>query len=66
MDEQNKPAHQASDRRSFLKKAGIIAVAAPVMESLSKEGLLVRSAHAQTAQFDGFGGPNSGPIGENP
>jgi len=38
-------------RRSFLKKAGTIVVAAPVMESLSREGLLVRSAHAQTGPF---------------
>lgn len=54
---------QAKDnRRSFLKKAGTIVVAAPVIESLSREGLLVRSAHAQTLQFDGLGGPMAGPI----
>ncbi len=51
-------------RRRFLKKAGAIAVAVPVMESLSKEGILVRSAHAQTAQFDGLGGPMAGSIFE--
>jgi hypothetical protein len=56
---------QARDsRRRFLKKAGTIVVAAPVIESLSREGLLVRSAHAQTLQFDGLGGPMSGTIGE--
>ena len=54
---------QAKDnRRSFLKKAGTIVVAVPVIESLSREGLLVRSAHAQTLQFDGLGGPMAGPI----
>ena len=51
-------------RRSFLKKAGTIVVAAPVIESMSKEGLLVRSAHAQTSQFSGLGGPMAGPIQE--
>ena len=51
-------------RRRFLKKAGAIAVAVPVMESLSKEGILIRSAHAQTGQFDGLGGPMAGPIFE--
>ncbi|MGE0702640.1 MAG: hypothetical protein AB7P22_01750 [Vicinamibacterales bacterium] len=56
---------QAKDnRRSFLKKAGTIVVATPVIESLSREGLLVRSAHAQTLQFDGLGGPMAGPIFE--
>jgi hypothetical protein len=54
----------SDNRRTFLKKAGTIVVAAPVMESLSREGLLVRSAHAQTMQFDGLGGPNAGPINE--
>ena len=49
-------------RRSFLKKAATIAIAAPVMESISREGLLVRSAHAQTAQFNGFNGPFNGNI----
>jgi hypothetical protein len=50
------------DRRRFLKKAGTIVVAAPVMESLSREGIIVRSAHAQTIQFGDFGGPMAGPI----
>lgn len=49
-------------RRRFLKKAGTIVVAAPVIESLSREGLLVRSAHAQTLEFEGLGGPMAGPI----
>ena len=49
-------------RRAFLKKAGTIVIAAPVMESLSREGLLVRSAHAQTVQIDGLNGPFAGPI----
>jgi len=54
MNTPNKNHRNASDapdarRRSFLKKAGTIVVAAPVMESLSREGLLVRSAHAQSA-----------------
>jgi hypothetical protein len=52
----------AETRRRFLKKAGTIAIAAPVMETLSREGLFVRSAHAQTGVFDGFGGPMDGPI----
>jgi hypothetical protein len=57
---------QAKDnRRGFLKKAGTIVVAAPVIESLSREGLLVRSAHAQTGQFDGLGGPMAGSILED-
>lgn len=47
-------------RRNFLKKAATIAVAAPVMESISREGLLVRSAHAQTIQFNGLNGPFNG------
>jgi hypothetical protein len=56
---------QAKDnRRSFLKKAGTIVVAAPVIESLSREGLIVRSAHAQTLQFGGLGGPMAGSIAE--
>jgi hypothetical protein len=54
------------NRRKFLKKAGTIVVAAPVMESLSRKGILVRTAHAQTVQFVGFGGPMAGPIGELP
>lgn len=49
-------------RRRFLKKAGTVVVAAPVIESMSREGLLVRSAHAQTLEFDGLGGPMAGPI----
>jgi hypothetical protein len=53
----------ADSRRRFLKKAGTIAIAAPVMESISREGLLVRSAHAQTIQFQGLGGPFNGIIG---
>jgi hypothetical protein len=52
------------NRRGFLKKAGTIVVAAPIIESLSREGLLVRSAHAQTAQFSGLGGPMAGQIVE--
>lgn len=52
----------AESRRRFLKKAGTIAIAAPVMETLSREGLLVRSAHAQTGVFSGFGGPMDGEI----
>lgn len=52
MDTSNprRPERPAPDprRRDFLRKAGTIVVAAPVMESLSREGLLVRSAHAQT------------------
>ena len=57
------PTQQAKDnRRSFLKKAGTVVVAAPVMESLSREGMLVRSAHAQSLQFDGLGAPMAGPI----
>lgn len=55
-------AGTADNRRTFLKKAGTIVVAAPLMESLSREGLLVRSAHAQTAQFDGLGGPMAGNV----
>jgi hypothetical protein len=49
-------------RRKFLKKAGTIVVAVPVMESLSREGLIVRSAHAQTIGFGGLGGPMAGSI----
>ena len=49
-------------RRSFLKKAGTIVVAAPVMESLSREGLLVKSAHAQSGPA-GLEAGYSGPIG---
>jgi hypothetical protein len=63
-NEQNKSTDRdaAETRRRFLKKAGTIAIAAPVMETLSREGLLVRSAHAQTGVFDGFGGSMDGPI----
>lgn len=62
-----KPAANAAEgrteaRRRFLKKAGTIALAAPVMESLSREGLLVRSAHAQTIQFVQLNGPFEGSI----
>jgi len=52
---QSERAHEVASsdaegsRRRFLKKAGTIVVAAPVMESLSREGILVRSAHAQSA-----------------
>ena len=53
----------SGSRRSFLKKAGTIVVAAPVMESLSKEGLLVRSAHAQSG-IVGLEGGFSGPVGD--
>jgi hypothetical protein len=59
-----RPEPTTDNRRRFLKKAGMIVVAAPVMESLSREGILVRSAHAQTAEFDGLGGPMAGPINE--
>jgi hypothetical protein len=62
-DEVRDEAQQAREgRRRFLKRAGTIVVAAPVIESLSREGLLVRSAHAQTAQFNGLGGPMAGTI----
>ncbi|MGE0702638.1 MAG: twin-arginine translocation signal domain-containing protein [Vicinamibacterales bacterium] len=62
--QENEQEQAKESRRRFLKKAGAIAVAVPVMESLSKEGILIRSAHAQTAQFDGLGGPMAGPIFE--
>jgi hypothetical protein len=52
-------------RRGFLKKAGTIVVAAPIIESLSREGVLVRSARAQTAQFSGLGGPMAGQLVDN-
>lgn len=58
-------AEQArAGRRRFLKRAGTIALAVPVMESMSKEGILVRSAHAQTIQIGPLDGQGSGPIGE--
>jgi len=60
--DKDKVQQAKANRRSFLKKAGTIVVAAPVIESLSREGLLVRSAHAQTLQFDGLGGPMAGTI----
>ena len=59
-DDRAVPASR-DNRRRFLKKAGTIAIAVPVMESLSREGLLVRSAHAQTGEFLLIG-PLAGPI----
>jgi hypothetical protein len=61
-DDLNRDQSARDSRRKFLKKAGTIVVAAPVMESLSREGLIVRSAHAQTVAFGGLGGPMAGPI----
>jgi len=62
-DGNDRKATEAPDarRRSFLKKAGTIVVATPVMESLSREGLLVRSAHAQSGPVS-IEGPFSGPV----
>lgn len=42
-------------RRRFLKAAGVTALALPAMETLSRQGLLVRSARAQTVG-PGMGG----------
>lgn len=61
--EQSNP-DAAESRRRFLKKAATIAIAAPVMESISREGLLVRSAHAQTVAFQGFNGPFNGILND--
>ncbi|MDD3518462.1 MAG: hypothetical protein PHQ14_08940 [Chromatiales bacterium] len=47
-----------NERRRFLKAAGATALAVPVMETLSGQGLLVRSARAQSA-----GGGQGGGIG---
>lgn len=59
----------ASDpqRRRFIKAAGGVALAVPAMETLSRQGILIRAAKAQTpvngGQMDGIGGSPSGEVG---
>ncbi len=56
VDPHDRREHAGEGRRRFLKAAGVTALALPAMETLSRQGLLVRSARAQTVG-PGMGGP---------
>jgi hypothetical protein len=49
-------------RRRLLKVAGAVALAGPVMETLTGKDLLTRSAQAQSVSGLGMDGPMSGTI----
>jgi hypothetical protein len=51
------------DRRRLLKVAGAVALAGPVMQTLTGKDLLTRSAQAQSVNGQGMDGPMSGTIG---
>lgn len=53
-------------RRRFLKASGAIALAVPVIESVTGKDLLTISARAQTSGFEGINGAFTGSVEPEP